>query len=215
MLKTTPSIEQAFHDSVERLAQGQSLEDCLRLYPQYAVELRPLLLMALSLRQLDFQDAARDLAYQRIRGQVLEAAHAQKRKHWRPLQSGLLIAALLLLIFGAFLIFRPDEQPTPATTPTYTPTTITITPTFTSTASPEATATPSQTVTATTTATASSSHTATATVTATATRNAALPQLSFITPSPVFIPTAPSNTVVPPPNNPPPVPSPDETDEPN
>ncbi len=39
-------------DCLQRLRQGQSLEDCLKLYPQEAVRLRPLLLAALKMQSL-------------------------------------------------------------------------------------------------------------------------------------------------------------------
>lgn len=37
------NLTEVFNDCVERLAQGQSIDDCLRRYPQYSSSLSPML----------------------------------------------------------------------------------------------------------------------------------------------------------------------------
>ena len=162
-----------FDDCVRRLNNGASIEDCLRIYPQYASELRSLLeageqvraLRSPTTELLEDQDLIWAQVQQRLPGRLVRTQRANRLY----LQ---LIAAILLLMMLAstwFLLTRPDlpdENPVvpaeirltsePSATPSVT---VTVTPTESVTQT--ATATPTDTPTATPTPTASSTATET------------------------------------------------------
>ncbi|MBI5669398.1 MAG: LysM peptidoglycan-binding domain-containing protein [Chloroflexi bacterium] len=90
----------AFNDCIDRLAAGQSLDDCLRRYPQYARTLRPLLEAGLTVRRARVHPAEVSLAQARVRDRVALAARtlpAQRRAY--PLRALATLAASLVIVF--------------------------------------------------------------------------------------------------------------------
>ncbi len=164
----------AFNDCVDRLHAGQSLEECLRLYPHYAAELRPMLQTAQAVRRAepDLSAAARA----RMRAQVLGAApFVTGRRASRSRVRGvtLLAAALVMVLFAGVLITLLNRDDDPALQPVPS-----------ASATPAATDTPGLTPTPAATQTLAPSPTASAT--------------SGITASPANTPTpAPSATHTP------------------
>lgn len=51
MRKRTKKLDRTFNDALERILQGEDLEKCLQDYPEEAEQLRPLLKLALDLKQ--------------------------------------------------------------------------------------------------------------------------------------------------------------------
>jgi len=46
------SLEDALDDCLDRILRGQTLEECLKIYPQYAVDLKPLIETAMKILSL-------------------------------------------------------------------------------------------------------------------------------------------------------------------
>lgn len=142
-----------FNECVDRMAAGQSLEACLRLYPAEASRLRPLLEAGAQVRHM-LPEAVEMRADQSSVWQHLEPQLARQRLNRRrnPGIGRLLLAAALLtgLLGGAyFALSRPQQdtnliEPLVTTSPTHTDT-ATPTSTFTPTLTPTPSATPSDT----------------------------------------------------------------------
>jgi hypothetical protein len=163
-------VTDAFNDCVDRLHAGQSIEDCLGSYPQYASMLRPLLETAEVVRRAN--PVAPSTVRARVRTRVMESAeYLPQRRVWPwSLRVTLAAASLAVVVLVAILVAVFDRQPdrrlhiVPLSTgsPTAIPTQPASPSTPTLTVMPRATATPTQmpTVTAapsaTPTATASS-----------------------------------------------------------
>lgn len=158
----------AFNDCIDRLNAGQSLDDCLRAYPQHADRLRPLLETAILVRRA--RPAVPPGAQARVRQQVMQAA-PRRSLRLSFTSPGLALAAASVLVVAfvlALLLANRDTGPSlriePLPTGTPTPT-VTLTPPPSATASPSAipSATISPTATRTVTATPTPSPTPTAT----------------------------------------------------
>jgi hypothetical protein len=67
-----PRIVEALADCLEAMRQGEDMEACLAMYPQYRAELRPLLQIASLLRPLPPEIAPSLLFKERTRVQILE-----------------------------------------------------------------------------------------------------------------------------------------------
>lgn len=195
------NITDAFDDCINRMASGQSLEQCLRAYPQFADRLRPMLQTSEVVQRLRIPQAEllqdQDIVWQKMLQQSFNPKVVPLRRRRPPYQ--LLIAAVMLFLTMAitwFMLSRPDFRPeeddaiiatltsvTLAPDETATPTaTITITQTATSTETLTETATvsPSPTMTSTSSVTPTSSPTSTATVIVSATQ--------IIAPTATFVP---------------------------
>ena len=126
------NIEEVFSDVLERLAAGESVEDAITPYPEYAEELNQLLAFGLAVQQLDYNDQAATDSYHRIRSR-LQAAQKVKPIRTRRTPNGVLslVASLLIIGFVIFLIlnFR-NPNPTPDELATQIPVTATITATI-------------------------------------------------------------------------------------
>lgn len=83
----------ALNDSIERLREGQSVEDCVHRHPEHAAELRPMLEAGLLARHAGVSSAEVRAAQDRVR------FHVQRRLR-RPQQGG----ALRRLVAGIALI---------------------------------------------------------------------------------------------------------------
>jgi LysM repeat protein len=93
------NLQDAFNDSVDRLAAGQSIEDCLRAYPQHAPDLRPMLEAGQLIRSAGFAPVEVNLAQQRARLRVQQALRTTPIWRSYPLQQALALAAMLLITF--------------------------------------------------------------------------------------------------------------------
>lgn len=156
------ALYEALDDCLGMLRQGQSINDCLRRYPQYAAQLRPLLETADVTRRshdalLGEATAARERGRSRLLDALREAPPSAPRRTppWVLRLAASFAGALLLagvILAGSLGWFSP----TPTVTPTPQPTdTATVTPTATSTITPSPTVTLTQTATVTTTLTPS------------------------------------------------------------
>ena len=175
------SLSEALNESIERLAAGQSITDCLQAFPQFADELRTLLLVGSSVRQLDYQDKYTNSAYQNIRQRLEIQSKTRRMPRWqRPGGITSLVASLLIIFIAVFIFLSVNDQPKDGEQATQLPATAIVTPTGTATLE---ISTPSATVsvTATTTLTESPVTTSTITVTASPSPNAVLPGLTIST----------------------------------
>lgn len=146
-----------FNECVDRMAAGQSLEACLRLYPAEATRLRPLLEAGGLVRRLLPEAAEIRTDQAMVWGRIEPRLDRQRlNRRRKPGIGRLLLAAALLtgLLGGAyFALNRPQQdtnliEPLVTTSPTHTYTatpTFTFTPTLTHTPSPMPSATPSDT----------------------------------------------------------------------
>ena len=100
-------LERIFNECVERILQGESIEDCLRSYPKNAAELEPLLKATVNLSRrgasFDPLPAFKALARARIEGAQLYARHQPKKtdfstwpRAWAPA-----LASVCILLFGS------------------------------------------------------------------------------------------------------------------
>ncbi len=76
-------LTNAFNDCVDHLAQGQSLDDCLRRYPQYASSLRPMLEAGLLVQRMHIQPSEVLIAQTRVRRRFEDALRAPPPKRTR------------------------------------------------------------------------------------------------------------------------------------
>ncbi len=166
----------AFNDCIDRLANGETIAECLRRYPEYAIDLRPMLEAGLLARRAESDSAEVLAAKMRVRAQLFDAlALTPPRRSTPPILRVLPLVASLLIVFvfaivgGSALLSRLNQvDPTPTVellsteTPTMTATptlTATVTPSPSSTASPTASLTPTSTPTETTLPTLPSTNT--------------------------------------------------------
>ncbi|MCU0498743.1 MAG: LysM peptidoglycan-binding domain-containing protein [Anaerolineae bacterium] len=157
----------AFEDCLNRLQAGESVAACLRLYPQYADQLRPMLQTAQIAQdqlQVDLRETqlAQDRVRVRIRAELANSPEPIVQRNRAPLWAIAAVITVALVGVIAVLIqrserddFGVDQIPVTAVsteTHTATPTitfTTTVTPTLTITLS--ATVTPTRTITLTAT----------------------------------------------------------------
>lgn len=157
-------LVEAFSDCVDRLIAGQSIDECLAAYPQYAAELRVLLEAGVAVHR-----AAPPIplgAKARVRAQVMQAAvhaDASSRRSFLPasrfmLAAAVLAVAILTIVLIANLAQDDSErlrtEPILSATvtatlesPTPVPATATATESSTSTPSPTWTLSPTRTAT--------------------------------------------------------------------
>jgi LysM repeat protein len=88
-----------FDDCIDRLAQGQTVEDCLRTYPQYAAQLRPMLEAGLLTRRAGIAPLEISLAQERARAKVQRAIRNTPVQRAYPVRQVLALAAMLLIAF--------------------------------------------------------------------------------------------------------------------
>ena len=158
------NIGEALNDCIDRLNAGQSLEECLARYPQWAAELRPLLLSGLGMRAAQASPGEVAAARARTRARLERELHRPApARPWRPAWSPLALAASLILVLafaiagGGVILNAIQSEATPTLIVTLTPAaSLTPTPTYTETVTP----TPTETTTATETATPTPPQTA-------------------------------------------------------
>ena len=170
-----PALIDAFNDCIDRLAGGESLENCLRRYPEYARALRPMLEAGLAVRRAQILPFETDAAEVRVRARLIDALAQPARRPARAINRLLPLVATLILVFGAVIggsallsrITQPDVTPTSIPVESST-----ASPTFTATHTPSATPSPTTTGTPSATASATSSATPSETASATPTSSA-------------------------------------------
>ncbi|MFN8372396.1 MAG: hypothetical protein U0694_05915 [Anaerolineae bacterium] len=178
---TEQEFMEVFNDCIQRLAGGQSIEDCLRAYPAYAARLRPLLEAGVIVGQISFPMTEVLEDQQRTWRELEQRLQGNPRRRVIPLRLTLVLAAVLVLMVGtAIVVYSRITQPTEEVLTTLTPTaTATSQPTGTDTpgmsstptaltSTPTASASPTSTLTSTSTASASPTPTSSRTHTATA-----------------------------------------------
>ncbi len=92
----------AFDDCIDRLAAGQSIDDCLRAYPQYAARLQPMLETGALVRRAQASQREVTAAQDRVRFQISQAVTQQPSRREQPFRRlSVLVAGLaLVLIVG-------------------------------------------------------------------------------------------------------------------
>ncbi|MBI1280257.1 MAG: LysM peptidoglycan-binding domain-containing protein [Anaerolineaceae bacterium] len=94
-------LTNAFNDCVDRLAQGQSIDDCLRRYPQFESSLRPMLEAGLLVRRIHTQPEEVLAAQAHVRRRFEDALRAPAPK--RQTNFSRLIYALAAILIIAFI----------------------------------------------------------------------------------------------------------------
>ena len=102
-------LSDALNDCLDRLIQGESIQECLRQYPQHAHELEPLLQVAYAtMRAADTvrpNPAAKAKNFQRFAQAVAEAETARQRKpargwsRWIPVARPILVGVTAIAVF--------------------------------------------------------------------------------------------------------------------
>ncbi|MEO8392971.1 MAG: LysM peptidoglycan-binding domain-containing protein [Chloroflexota bacterium] len=103
-------LREAFNDCIDRMAAGQSIADCLRMYPQYAAMLRPMLEVGSLVERTQATSFEVAAAQARVRGRVKQRLNSPlpaQRSYGRLL----MLAASLLIAFAA--IFGAAENSLP------------------------------------------------------------------------------------------------------
>ncbi len=91
-------ITNAFNDCVDRLAEGQSIEDCVRRYPQYSSALRPMLEAGLLVQRMRIQTTDVLAAQTRVRRRFEDALRASVPKRTNPARRFVYALAAILII---------------------------------------------------------------------------------------------------------------------
>lgn len=183
MEQYTPDFAEVLNDCADRLASGQTINDCLRAYPEHAEQLFPLLQAAQLPRRARANPAevnAARLQVSTVLDTLLEDFTIQPQPRIVSLRL-LQTAAVLLFAIGVVILFsvlRGNNLPTVYEIPLSQ----TAVPALGNTESPTETTSP----TSTTTSTVSPSSTPTQTLTATQTAT----QTMTVTPAPTSTPTA-------------------------
>ncbi|MBL8165164.1 MAG: LysM peptidoglycan-binding domain-containing protein [Anaerolineae bacterium] len=89
----------AFNDCIDRLGAGQSIEDCLRAYPQFAAALRPMLEAGALVQRMRTTPTEIQVAQERVRARYQQAVRANPRRYRPVLPRFANLAAALLLFF--------------------------------------------------------------------------------------------------------------------
>lgn len=179
------SLNEAFNDCIDRLNAGQNLDDCLARYPQWAAELRPLLLSGLGVQTAQAAPLEVAVARARQRARLARAlerpAPVQRRRvAWSPLAlaASLVVILAFMIAGGGVILSAIQNRPTPTLIVTLTP-------------APTLTFTPTPTETETSTATQPSTVTQTATPSPSPTPTDALPTPAITPTPPAAVTSAP------------------------
>jgi LysM repeat protein len=87
------------NECIDRLTQGETVEDCLRAYPQYAMELRPMLEAGLLTKRAAIAPLEIQIAKERARANFQRAIRTTPVRRAYPLRQALALAAMLLIGF--------------------------------------------------------------------------------------------------------------------
>lgn len=89
----------AFNDCIDRLRTGHTVEDCLTLYPRYAVLLRPMLEAGNLVKRAQITPMEISSAQERVRLRYEAAVLTPSRQRAYPLRQFVSLAAAILLMF--------------------------------------------------------------------------------------------------------------------
>ena len=104
-------LTNVFNDCVDRIAQGQSIDDCLHRYPQYASSLRPMLEAGVLVQRLRVQPAEVLVAQTRVRRRFEDALRAPPpRRSSIAVQFIYAIAAIFIIGFIAVVSLTAVSQ---------------------------------------------------------------------------------------------------------
>lgn len=95
------NLTEILNDCIDRLAAGQSVQDCLTAYPEHAVDLHPMLEAGLLTRRVNYAPSEVIRAHERVRVRVLQAATTKQKVRVLPLRGLATMAASLLIILFA------------------------------------------------------------------------------------------------------------------
>src|SRR5262245_9844593 len=93
-------LSTAFNDCIDRLAKGQSIEDCLRNYPEQVHELRPMLEVGLLIHHARISPGEVVQAKDRVRFRLEE--HKRERRVARPFGMAKASGSLLMIVLLVF-----------------------------------------------------------------------------------------------------------------
>lgn len=91
-------ILDAFDDCINRLAAGQTIDDCLHAHPQYATRLRPMLEAGMLVKRAQASNMEVMAAQDRIRFQVAQAVTQPPARREQPFRRLASLAAGLVLV---------------------------------------------------------------------------------------------------------------------
>jgi uncharacterized protein YraI len=131
-------LSDAFNDCIDRLHAGQTIDDCLRVYPQYAAALHPLLQTAQAVHRATpaIPAGARARVWAQVSAQTTPTPRS--KPHWRTwtlrAAAAIVIVILAVVLTGRLRDKRTDSihteilptvsvTPTPTSTSTFMPTT--------------------------------------------------------------------------------------------
>jgi len=110
-----PDLLNAFDDCIARLAAGQSIDDCLRRYPQYASTLRPILEAGRLVNRARFSPAEIRESQNRVRFRVAQSIKTRPTRSRALLLRTLPLVAsfviMLALTLGATTILAENSLP--------------------------------------------------------------------------------------------------------
>lgn len=136
---SNPTLQNALNNCIERLASGQTIEQCLTMYPELASELRPLLEAGQASSNLRADRSELSAMHNRLDPKIerlIADTNFNQRPPLRlPVGSFVLVASLIAVFIGIGIIFRGDtlitgEQPTATLTSTPAETQVTPAPTL-------------------------------------------------------------------------------------
>lgn len=91
-------LQEAFNDCLDRINAGQSLNDCLGRYPQYAADLRSMLEVGKLVERAQVSLFEVETAQARVRARMVEQLRAPRRSSPAYLRLALLAASLLITL---------------------------------------------------------------------------------------------------------------------
>lgn len=110
------TLHDALNDCIDRLASGMTVEDCLRLYPQYAAELRLMLETGLLARRVQYHPLEVMQAQDRARARVVAAMTGHQPVQQRRTGFGGFLraaAVLALILLGMLGVSRAADSSLP------------------------------------------------------------------------------------------------------
>jgi hypothetical protein len=103
-------LRDAFNDCIDRMAAGQSIADCLRIYPQFAADLRPMLEVGSLVERTQTASFEVAAAQMRVRTRVSERLRTPPPAQRSYGRLALLVASLLIA-FAAVLGAAENSLP--------------------------------------------------------------------------------------------------------
>jgi hypothetical protein len=94
---------EAFNDCLDRINAGQSLNDCLSRYPQYAAALRPMLEVGKLVERAQVSPFEVDTAQARVRARMVEQLRVSRQKSAPAYARLALLAASLVITLAAVI----------------------------------------------------------------------------------------------------------------